>query len=441
MLDLFLTAYDPSDLPGGSVDPLGFERGYLCLADKILPGMTNVAGRPRYFALLCAGIFLNGDDEGLPPRELIRRRQETLLRLERFWALANVLAAESGDSGGVRGVTYARSKVEEITRSGSIRVDARYPLLSRQVQYGAIGMYGSVADGMRYLNRETFTLTADLGELAAEAFLQETEFPPSLKAAVVEDKDVSVSTLRAWGERAHVEAEVGPIESRCLHDALHSNPIRSRMAALLKRNPFKNGESELDRLSRIQRVVDSGAEDRDLSEALRCILAYEECYRLALLSLERLMWLCRRPEFAASVSLGELKADPVIKLVSNDLPAAVGRFLRSLGQGATEPFRCDLDRLQDIRLFLESATTKTGDSREFILEVVKRHADVQRGKFDRGRRKMPWLEVNEGKVCLTMTRAGGLHFEAGKPDDLAPHPYRLRAADAMIAGSAKGATR
>jgi hypothetical protein len=85
MLDLFLTAYDPSDLPGGSIDPLGFERGYLFLADKILPGLTNVAGRPRYFALLCAGIFLNQDDETLPPRELIKRRQDTLLRLERFW--------------------------------------------------------------------------------------------------------------------------------------------------------------------------------------------------------------------------------------------------------------------------------------------------------------------------------------------------------------------
>jgi hypothetical protein len=37
----------PSDLPGGSIDPLGFERGYLFLADKILPGLTNAAGRPR----------------------------------------------------------------------------------------------------------------------------------------------------------------------------------------------------------------------------------------------------------------------------------------------------------------------------------------------------------------------------------------------------------
>ena len=33
----FLTAYDPTDLPGVSIDPLGFERGYLFLADKPSP--------------------------------------------------------------------------------------------------------------------------------------------------------------------------------------------------------------------------------------------------------------------------------------------------------------------------------------------------------------------------------------------------------------------
>jgi hypothetical protein len=58
VMDSFLTAFDPSDLPGASIDPLGFERGYLFLADKILPGLTNVASRPRYFAALCVGASL-----------------------------------------------------------------------------------------------------------------------------------------------------------------------------------------------------------------------------------------------------------------------------------------------------------------------------------------------------------------------------------------------
>ena len=51
----FLSAFDPSDLPGGSMDPLGFDRAYSILADKVLPGLTNVAAYPRYFSLLCAG--------------------------------------------------------------------------------------------------------------------------------------------------------------------------------------------------------------------------------------------------------------------------------------------------------------------------------------------------------------------------------------------------
>src|SRR5580698_3721118 len=99
MLETFLTAYDPSDLPGTSIDPLGFERGYLFLADKILPGLTNVASRPRYFALLCTGILLSGDTAD-NRREVIRKhRREIILRLERFWALANVLARPDGSDG------------------------------------------------------------------------------------------------------------------------------------------------------------------------------------------------------------------------------------------------------------------------------------------------------------------------------------------------------
>ena len=59
--DAFLTAYRPSDLAGTSLDPLGFERGYLFLADRILPGLTNVANRPRYFGMMSAALELATD--------------------------------------------------------------------------------------------------------------------------------------------------------------------------------------------------------------------------------------------------------------------------------------------------------------------------------------------------------------------------------------------
>ena len=47
-LPVFLTAYDPAELPGGTVDPLGFTAGYLVLADLLFPGMTAAAAQATY---------------------------------------------------------------------------------------------------------------------------------------------------------------------------------------------------------------------------------------------------------------------------------------------------------------------------------------------------------------------------------------------------------
>src|SRR5690606_7123171 len=197
---LFLTAYDPSDLPGGSVDPLGFERGYLFLADKILPGLTNVADRPRYFSVLCAGAYLADVELHYPQRLQYQRRLDCVLRFERFWALANVLASlsEDGDDlpvNGIRGVTYATSAADRVMRSRKNRAGADFQLLSRQVPYGVVGIYGAVAEGMRLLDRKTLALTPDLGERLAEGFLKETEAPAVLKKAVRENGDVPIARL------------------------------------------------------------------------------------------------------------------------------------------------------------------------------------------------------------------------------------------------------
>src|SRR3989442_12848020 len=88
-IPVFLTSYDPSDLPGGSIDPLGFERGYLFLADKILPGLTNVASFPRSFSILCAGASLAVTDASDTPRRQYQRRLESVCRFKRFWRAAN----------------------------------------------------------------------------------------------------------------------------------------------------------------------------------------------------------------------------------------------------------------------------------------------------------------------------------------------------------------
>src|SRR4051794_7232539 len=55
-VQVFWAPYDPLDQVSGSLDPLDFGRGYLALADRLLPGFTTVTSYPRYVSMLCAAI-------------------------------------------------------------------------------------------------------------------------------------------------------------------------------------------------------------------------------------------------------------------------------------------------------------------------------------------------------------------------------------------------
>ena len=439
MIDTFLTSYDPSDLPGSSIDPLGFEKGYLFLADKILPGMTNVASKPRYFPLLCAGILLERETGDRPVQAVLAARRDSILRLERFWALANVLARGPEGSGNVRGVSYARQVAARLIDSKATSTDARYELLKRQIQYGGIGMYGVVADGMRFLNRDTLSLTPDLGEPIAEAFLEETQMPAVVKKGVRDDCQVGISTLRDWGERAHVDGSVGSIEGRLIGQALLSHPVRSRMAALLGRNPAKEGVTELLRLGKIGSLLKPGDADTDLAEAIRCIIAYESAYRWSALAFERLLWVCKQ-HAAASISFQILERDSVIQAVQKKLPAAATVLIEILDNPTTDEFLRDLNKLDDVARFVRASAEVATNTEAFIRNIIDRHSGIQAGKVDGGRKKMPWLEINGDSITLKATRVGGLRFEATTPEDILPHPYRLAAADAMLRAAKAAST-
>ena len=274
----FLTAWDPSDLPGGSIDPLGFDRGYGCLADKLLPGLTNVARQPRYFGLICAGAFL-GPDITMPRQADVQARQDAILRLERYWALANVLAAKAGgpSASGVRGVTYAEAQQRKLERSGqrSTRLELSSPVAPAPVRCrGHLRQRGARSASPR---PEDVALTSDFGETLGREFLAETGAPKSIRAAVEDgDRDVGLDVLRAWGEKANLMGDAGPEEARILGQALRLHPVRARMASALERSPQRDGEAELKRLERIARKL--GKDDQDLAEAIDAILAFEECF-------------------------------------------------------------------------------------------------------------------------------------------------------------------
>lgn len=428
----FLTAWDPSDLPGGSVDPLGFDRGYSALADKILPGLTNVAAFPRYFGLLCAGASL-GPDTVSPSRTEVEERRDCILRLERLWALAVVLAAEGGgpDASGVRGVTYAQAQRDVLARSGTRRTSTNFPLLTRQVQYGVLGMYGNVAHGMSLVNRKTLQLSADFGEALGHAFLAETQIPKSVRDAARDaSAEVGTDVLRSWGLRAGLASESGTEEARMLDAALRLDGVRARTAAALRANPAKDQESELGRLARLAPRL--GKSDRDLAEAIEAISAFERCYAWSLLVFERVLWRCGA---GGAVTLSELGADEVLQRGAAKLPSAVANLERAIGEATTSEFGKNLDRLDDIRSFLAKVTSAGSNAAELSERVLARHVDVQQGKFDRGRRKLPWVELAGDKASLTMARATQVRGEPRRPEDIPTHEYRTRSADALLRAS------
>jgi hypothetical protein len=204
------------------------------------------------------------------------------------------------------------------------------------------------------------------------------------------------------------------------------------MSEILSRHPFVGeGDTELARLGRITTDLARDVDNLDLLEASVAITRYERCYRLAQLGLERLLWLARHHPRGA-VPLHELKSDGVLGHVADQLPDATSDFARALDTASSNTFRKDIARLGDVRLFLEEAA-RMGEVPGLALVILKRHADVQHGKFDRGRRKMPWIGSVNAHIELTLARTGGLNREATSPDDIVPHPYRLASADALIA--------
>lgn len=437
MKDFFLTAYDPSDLPGGSVDPMGFERGYLYLANKILPGMTNVADCPRYFGMICVGSLLSGVGLDASPKDQRKKRGETILRLERLWALANVLSEKgAGENAlsGLRGVTYAIRHKEDLIEKRKATTDCNYKLLIRQVPYGALGIYGAVAEYCGALHRSTYELTPALGLPLGEAFQKETEMPTAIRKAVQEDGVVSLDVLTRWGNQAYLRGKLGTNESRYIADMIKCDPIRNKFASLLNRYKYKNGENEQERLKRIGEVIKNDTTQNDLSESIQAILQYERCYQIIMLGFERLLHLSRSAPSGA-LKLSSLGRDTAFKMVQGNLPSAAKKMRAIINNAHSEHFKKGIEYLDDVLKLLEDASNGSESAVRLAEILTERHTDVQRGKFDHGRRKMPWMEIQNRQLSLTMTRVGGMGIEVVSPDKIATHPYRLNAADRWIAAA------
>ncbi|MCA9599444.1 MAG: hypothetical protein KC776_39320 [Myxococcales bacterium] len=459
-LPVFLTAYDPTDVPGGSLDPLGFGSGFNGLADELLPGLTGVASEPAYLALLCGALRLADHELGsqletLPPAKRRLVRVAAAERLERAWAIGCALSIdpEAGDGSldaelsGLRGVSYVKKELQRIHRDGRRDAGTRWPLLSRQYTYGMLGIYGGVADRLRLLDKADFTLTPSIGVDLGEAFLADTLPEPPLrrriaKLAVDEAATLPLGELARWGERARPGMELSEPVARALRDGLCSNARRHLSLQLMESvmsadvradaSAERAEPGEVEMIERCLAALDRGAlgngaqgEHGVLRGVLQTILAFEHVYRWSVVGLERLLHVTHGA--GDTVDVAALGADRGLERawsnVAAGLPTLEQRREELLQLGLNDTAR----RLTDVVKFAGTAG-RAGSATEFMDAVLFRHREVQHSKLDRGRRKLPWIERQADKLVISSNLAGASAAPIVDAQEVLPHAWRTWAA-------------
>ncbi len=463
VLPVFLTAYDPAELPGGTVDPLGFTAGYLALADALFPGMTAAAGQATYFPMLCAGLTLAGTDGALgslAADAARKRRIEVALRFERLWALASALhsaavsasvadgagdegdegaEAREGDSGGsrvqgLRGITYVQREAQRLTQARATKAGTGFALLAQQYRYGALGIYGAVASALRLLDKSTLLPTPGFGDAIGESFLETTTTRSARKeleaAALNESATVRLDTLRSWGESASPGVELEGDARELLREAFLHDARRARMLALLdevtREGPDEWSDTELIRAGLAALSAD---QEPELDSALEAALAYDAFLRSVTLVFERVLWLCRTQNDAEKC--GRVFADPVIEAAARELPGRsrelLEAFRRRLGLGRDELFTRGRGILKVAEL-LAQAHEGVNSPESVVRAVLRRHAEIQSGKFEQGRPKLAWIEERGAEFVLTGARIGTRVSEPTSPDEIRAPDWRFGAA-------------
>lgn len=465
-LPVFLTAYDPAELPGGTLDPLGLTGGYLALADDLFPGMTAAANQGTYLGVLCAALHVaeqHGKPGGLSSSSARSARIDMALRFERLWALSCALkAAESPRDQetpppddapqrervpGLRGITYVNRVVERLHQESSKAVRTDFPLLAQQYRYGMFGIYGGVAEEFELLDKSTLSLRPGLGQGLGAAFFEGTTknlgrgSSALLKATLDPGATIRVDVLRAWSERTFAGLEF-PLEARRpLREAILASPRRANMFRLLEDvwEEWEGGWSDIDLLSACEERLREANGDERLLLALGAARAYDAFLRGFTLLFERVLWRCRRSGDAEAAE--RLYRDPVLCEASEALPELARGLLQAQANLLEGGIRSLEERGRGILQAVRRAADVEGPDAAVEL-VLRRHGQVQRDKVEQGRPKQPWVERRGTDWTLTSGRIGGRSSEVKGPQDVRGPDWRVGAAVSFLSvsgGLGKGA--
>ncbi len=455
-VQLFWTAYDPLDLASGSLDPLGFGRGYLALADHFLPSFTTVSAVPRYVSMLCAALRAvqrhYPQESGIASSKARQERLGLVKSFERAWAVACGLAAGDAAVGqqavtGLRGIRYVNRRLETLSGREKYIQTGSFNLLSNQVRYGGIGTYSTFLEECHLGSMQNFNLRP-LGEALAEAF----PAPPAGIPVHDEDARLSLEALKEWGSQSHVgsftkgEGAVMADALRGGEEADHPDHVRwaaLRMLAKLRPQP---GYDEGALFRALAKDLQDGRFDKlgapaaclsQICATLQMLEPFEQFYQGLLFLFERIRGAAsdeveaRLSDLAVTVPVGE--AAQAIResaaglrkalLAARELNAATAGEVERVLQGS------------GILALTDEVLREPADNSELMHVVLRRHGQVQSGKFDKGMPKAAWARTVDGddRVRLTAQRYQlSLSQRPAGWKDIGRHPYRTGSAFAFI---------
>jgi hypothetical protein len=439
-LMLFSTGYDPLDLASDSIDPLGFLRGYLALADRLLPGFTTVTSVPRYLPMLCAGMRaaerLHPRGEDHEPAKARGRRLEILRNFEKVWALACGLAEKTRGKpaiAGLRGIRYVRRFLEANAAHSEINV-GDFNLLANQVRYGGIGTYGQMLEACHFADWTVLALRP-LGERLAAAFPPPPGWSPERPNGLI-----AKEILRSWGEDVCCSEQMTATEAKTIRKGLsggleaeRDDDVRWNCLRLLKAHGQDSGAGEDVCLNRFRSMTDQppGGDARE-SMAVRqlhlvslLIEPFEKFYQSSLFLFNEM---CSRatedPMGCLLASLSESgEAANALDTARRSKEELRSEFASAeqVDAGVTAPIALAMQDSGILALADLIATADTVGAAARIL--LQRHAAVQSGKFDRGQQKSPSLWLDNGRARLSAQRHGlpkGEHVRSWR--DIPRHP-------------------
>jgi hypothetical protein len=452
-LHIFWSAFDPLDMAGDSVDVLGFGAAYVALADRILPGFTTITTIPRYLGMLSYALKLsresvNDGDTTASARKLIL---EQVQLFERKWALACGLAEKNPRIGekatnGLRGIRAVHRWLS--LTSPKSRITLNFALLANQLRYGGIGAYSSMLEALHLVDMKSLHLRP-LGERLADAFPLPFGSSPGLE----QGEKISVSDLERWGSEAHLGA-LTSLEANCLRQALRGweevgvdDHARWAMLQLLKTVGIQRNIPEHILL----RLCRSTLNDREISSkidavcphtvnrircALRMIDPYEKLYQIVQFIFDYMRAAAAQ---TGTVALKQIAADEQVKNASAQAKATAMAFLKmlkSMESDENELGPAHSSLLNSGLMEFAESMCRTSNPILHCEEILKRHKNVQNGKFDGGIFKGAWIELHPKKANTATLTAQRYALEPSRIGNswkgIPRHSYRTNGAKRFI---------